>query len=109
MPETDYVQVSSAIDAQDGAAQLAKSAVRARLAACAQVVGPIESTYRWDGEVTDATEWLVLFKTTAERCEALIDHLRGSHPYDVPEIIATQVIGGNPAYLAWIGQETRPM
>jgi periplasmic divalent cation tolerance protein len=100
--------VSTTIDSPDAAAELARSAVEARTAACGQVVGPIDSVYRWEGKVESAQEWLVLFKTTAERVDALVEQIRGLHAYDVPEIISTPITGGNPAYLDWIAAETRP-
>jgi periplasmic divalent cation tolerance protein len=50
---------------------------------------------------------LVLFKTTADRSDNLVEHLRSRHSYDVPEIIVTPITGGNPAYLSWIREETR--
>ena len=76
-------------------------------AACGQVVGPINSVYWWEGKVDDATEWLVLFKTSADRSAALVEYVRSHHSYDVPEIIVTPILGGNPAYLAWVDDETR--
>jgi periplasmic divalent cation tolerance protein len=106
MPGADHHQVSTTTDSADAAASLARSAVAARLAACGQVVGPIRSIYRWAGKIDDAQEWLVVCKTTAARCDALVEHLRTHHTYDLPEIITTPVIGGNPAYLAWIDAET---
>jgi periplasmic divalent cation tolerance protein len=103
---TEYCQVSTTIDSPEAAAELARSAVEARTAACGQVVGPINSVYWWEGKVDSAQEWLVLFKTTAERADALVEHIRALHPYDVPEIISTPITGGNPAYLDWIAEET---
>lgn len=102
-----YQQVSTTVDTRSAAVELTGSAVRARLAACGQVVGPITSSYWWDGEVQSAEEWLVLFKTTEDRAKALVEHLRSTHPYDVPEVICTPITAGNPAYLTWIDQETR--
>ena len=107
MPEAEYCQVSTTTDSRAAAEDLTRSAVTARVAACGQVVGPMTSVYWWQGKIDDAAEWLVLFKTTAERSEALVEHLRAHHTYDVPEIIVTPVIGGNPAYLRWVGEETR--
>jgi periplasmic divalent cation tolerance protein len=86
---------------------LAGSAVAAGLAACAQVGGPITSTYRWRGAVETAQEHAVQFKTAADRVAALVEHLLAGHPYEVPEIVVTPVTGGNPAYLAWVREETR--
>lgn len=107
MDGTEYCQVSTAIDSPEAAGDLARSAVEARLAACGQVLGPMTSTYWWQGKLDEAQEWLVLFKTTADRSDALVAHLRSRHPYDVPEVICTPVSGGNPNYLAWVREETR--
>jgi periplasmic divalent cation tolerance protein len=106
MPQPEHVQVSTTTDSSEAAEALADSAVRARVAACGQVVGPIRSAYWWDGKIEHTQEWLVLFKTTADRSRALLDHIRANHAYDVPEIIVTPVVGGNPAYLAWVTAET---
>ena len=78
------------------------------VAACAQVLGPITSVYRWEGRVDDSTEWLVLFKTANDRVDALQAHILGNHSYAVPEVIRTPIVGGSPAYLAWLTAETRP-
>jgi periplasmic divalent cation tolerance protein len=105
MPEV--VIVSMTVDAREVAEALARSAVAERLAACAQVAGEIDSTYWWQGAVESAREWLVTFKTAADRYPALEEHLRAGHPYDVPEIVCTPVTAGNPAYLAWVEEQTR--
>jgi periplasmic divalent cation tolerance protein len=107
MAEAEHVQVSTATDSSAAAAALADSAVQARLAACGQVVGPIDSVYWWDGKVERAPEWLVLFKTAADRWPVLVEHIRANHTYDVPEVIVTPILGGNPAYLAWLTEQTR--
>lgn len=103
-----YVQVQTATDSLEAATKIARSSVEARLAACAQVVGPITSTYRWQGQVEVAEEWLVLIKTADEKLDDLVTHIRGEHSYDTPEIIATPIIGGNADYLAWITSTTTP-
>ncbi len=108
MPGAEYCQVSTTTGSRGAAAELARSAVQARVAACGQVVGPLTSVYRWQGRVDEATEWLVLFKTAADRSDALVEHVRSRHSYDVPEIIVTPVTGGDPGYLAWLRAETRP-
>jgi periplasmic divalent cation tolerance protein len=107
MAEVEHHQVSTTTDSLDAAAELTRTAVEARLAACGQVVGPITSTYWWDGKVEQAQEWLVLFKTAADRSAALAEHIRAHHSYDVPEVITIPIVGGNPAYLNWLHQETR--
>ena len=104
----DYLQVVTTTGSRDDAARLGRSAVEARLAACAQVVGPNGSTYWWNGTVEDAEEWLVLLKTTADHADALRDHIRERHSYETPEIVTLPIVSGNPAYLSWIAAETRP-
>ena len=96
-----YCQVVTTIDSRDAAQALASTAVRARLAACAQVGGPLDSTYWWEGAVTSAQEWQVVFKTTAQAYPALAEHLRAQHEYEIPEIVCVE-IAGDPAYLGWI-------
>lgn len=95
------------IDDRGAAEDLARGAVRARLAACGQVGGPITSVYWWEGDVEDAQEWTVVFKTTAERSEALVEHLKAAHSYEVPEILIAPITGGNGAYIDWVAEETR--
>lgn len=81
-------------------------AVERRLAACAQVSGPITSTYWWQGEVTTAEEWVCVLKTRATLLAALTDAVSEVHSYEVPEII-TWAFDGNAAYLSWIDEETQ--
>ncbi|GAA4229762.1 divalent-cation tolerance protein CutA [Actinomadura meridiana] len=103
-----YVQVTTTTDSRSEAAELARSAVAERLAACAQLVGPIASTYWWEGEIESAEEWLVLFKTSADRFDELASLITELHSYDTPEIIATPVVAGSMDYLTWITEQTEP-
>jgi periplasmic divalent cation tolerance protein len=88
--------------------ELAHDAVEARLAACAQVAGPIASTYWWDEGLERAEEWLIMLKLPADRFQELADFLAQRHSYDEPEIIATPIVTGSSAYLSWLEDETRP-
>ncbi len=90
----------------DRAEEIAESVVGARLAACASVVPGVRSVYRWQGAIHRDEEALLVIKTTEERLAALVEHIRGVHPYDVPEIIALPIDGGLPEYLRWIREET---
>ncbi|HKU62077.1 MAG TPA: divalent-cation tolerance protein CutA [Gemmatimonadales bacterium] len=99
---TGCVQVSTSVPDRSTADGIAGVAVTERLAACAHVDGPFQSTYRWQGAVETATEWSCRLKTTVERLPALIARIRELHPYDVPEIVAQDVADGDPAYLRWI-------
>jgi periplasmic divalent cation tolerance protein len=104
-----YLQVTTTTDSRQEAADLAKSAVAERLAACAQLVGPIASTYWWEGEIESAEEWIVVFKTTADRFDELASLITEGHSYDTPEIIATSVVAGSMDYLAWVAEQTEPV
>ena len=102
----EHVIVTSTTFSEAAARDLAVAAVDARLGACAQVVGPITSVYRWDGSVQTDQEWRVEIKTTAERVPALTARLRELHSYDLPEVVATPIVGGSAEYLAWLTGET---
>ncbi|MER5399553.1 divalent-cation tolerance protein CutA [Streptomyces sp. NBC_00386] len=100
--------VLTTTDAAEKAEALARGAVAARVAACAQISGPVTSVYRWEGAVETASEWRIQFKTTAARYPALEAYLLDAHDYDTPEIIATPVVAGSPDYLRWLEEETAP-
>ncbi len=101
-----YLQVMTTLESRTAADRLADALVRERLAACVQTVGPIRSTYWWEGAVQTAEEWLCLAKTAESRYPALEARIRELHSYDVPEITAVQFAVGSADYLGWIGTET---
>ncbi len=104
---TDLVQVTTTVDSAHAAAELAQSVVSARLAACAQVLGPISSVYWWQDALQHDHEHQIVFKTTLARYPALEAHLRAEHSYEEPEIVAVPIITGSAGYLAWIENETQ--
>ncbi|MFD5031290.1 divalent-cation tolerance protein CutA [Streptomyces sp. NPDC058220] len=106
MPLAACLTVLTTTDSADKAEELARGVIEARLAACAQISAPVTSVYRWQGAIETAEEWQILFKTTAACYEALEAHLKAAHDYDTPEIIATPVVRGSTAYLAWLTEET---
>ncbi|MFK0168032.1 divalent-cation tolerance protein CutA [Streptomyces sp. NPDC090306] len=106
VPEARWLTVLTTTGSVAGAEALARGAVEARLAACAQISGPVTSVYRWQGAVETAAEWQVLLKTTARRYADLEAHLRAAHDYDVPEIVATPIVRGSADYLRWLETET---
>ena len=92
----------------DSAFNLARELVRMRLAACANVLAPATSFYRWEGREEQATEHPVLIKTTRERYVELERAIRERHPYDLPEIICWPIENGLAAYLDWVEREAAP-
>ena len=89
----------------DSAFNLARTVVQLRLAACANVLSPATSFYRWEGREEQASEVPVLIKTTAERYSELEQAIKGLHPYSLPEIVAWPIDRGHPDYLAWVERE----
>jgi periplasmic divalent cation tolerance protein len=85
---------------------LAGHLVEARLAACANILAPCRSLYRWQGRIEDAEEVPLLVKTTAARYAALETAIRAHHPYELPEIVAVPLTHGLPEYLDWVATET---
>jgi periplasmic divalent cation tolerance protein len=102
---SDHVQVMTTAGSEEEAGRIASLLVERRLAACVQVVGPLVSRYRWQGEIEEAREWQCLAKTTRAAYEAVEAAIREAHSYDEPEIIATPIVAGSPGYLAWIADE----
>lgn len=103
---TSFVELTTSIDSADGARQLSDGAVAKRLAACAQITGPIISTYWWAGNLETVREWRITFKTSATNIGGLTEYVHQNHPYQVPEISQTTVSATNPAYANWVISET---
>lgn len=105
MPVSQCVQVQTAAGTRDEAAAIADALLSRRLAACVQIVGPIQSRYWWQGELESAEEWLCLAKTTTERADAVVAAVGEVHSYETPEIVVTAILGGSDAYLQWVAGE----
>lgn len=89
------------------ARRLARAALAARLIACANLVPKIESHYRWQGRLERSAEVLMVLKTTRQRV-AMLEKLVGElHPYDTPEFVVLQPVGGAAKYLAWLAGSCR--
>jgi periplasmic divalent cation tolerance protein len=81
---------------------VAAALVQERLAACVNRVSGLRSTYIWDARLQDEAEILLIIKTTVARLEALQSRLKSLHPYELPELLAIAVAGGNERYLDWV-------
>jgi len=98
--------VTTTVEQESQARDLARVLVEERLAACVHVFPGITSTYRWQGATHETAEWALHCKTAAGLTDRLVTRLRALHPYEVPEILVLPVSGGDPAYLAWIAEHT---
>ncbi len=97
-----YVTTTDAAEAE----HLSKAVVEERLAACANIIGPIKSVYRWKGEICEGSETAVVLKTSAEKKQALIERIGALHGYENPCIAALPIVGGSKSFLQWIAAET---
>ncbi len=102
---TDAIQVVTTASSRDEADRIARAVVEQRLAACAQISGPIESTYHWQGAIETSTEWRCTFKTLRSHYASVEAAIRQVHSYDEPEILATAVVAASAGYLDWLAAE----
>lgn len=87
--------------------KLANSIVKEKLAACVNIVTGIESVYQWQGEIQSDAEELLIIKTRQSLLEALTEHVKANHEYEVPEVISLPITGGSIPYLKWLKDSTR--
>ncbi|OGS36382.1 MAG: hypothetical protein A2293_16805 [Elusimicrobia bacterium RIFOXYB2_FULL_49_7] len=92
--------ITASNDAEAG--NIASSLVAEKLAACANIIRGVSSTYRWKGKIETADEVLIIAKSKTALVEKIIERVRQLHSYEVPEIIALPIESGNKAYLQWI-------
>ncbi len=97
----EFIQIITTIDSEEGAEAIAGRLVEAGLAACVQIVGPISSTYLWQGRVETAREWQCLIKTRRDWFPAVAEAVGKLHPYEVPEIVACDITAAG-LYLDWL-------
>ena len=101
---TDKRIILSTAGSEDEARRIAQALVERRLAACINIVGPIQSVYRWKGAVESAAEHLLIIKTTAAAFPRVRDAIRELHSYDLPECVMLSIEAGSEDYLNWIAE-----
>jgi periplasmic divalent cation tolerance protein len=105
--QNKYIVVFITAPSEEVGRDIAQALLEKKLAACVNIVAPINSLYVWQGETQDDQEILLIVKTRAGLFEGeLIPAVKAVHPYDVPEIIALPVLLGDQDYLDWIEAET---
>ena len=104
---SDILLVTTTLSSREEAERIGRTLVEERLAACAQIAGPVTSFYWWEGKVESASEYYCHLKTTPEQYSALEARLRALHSYAVPEIIAVPVDRGGADYAAWVADTVR--
>lgn len=100
------IKVITTTESEEDARHIAGYLVERRLAACAQISGPILSLYWWDGAIQSSEEWKCTITTMAENYKKIEHAIQNIHPYKVPQIIAIPVINALAAYESWVKEET---
>lgn len=104
---TDCLQIVTTTPSREVGLAIAQALVEQRLAACVQVGGPITSTYHWEGAIETGEEWLCVAKTERRLYAQVEAEIKRLHPYETPEILATEISQGSAKYLAWLASELR--
>ena len=104
---TDIILIRVNCPSQELAHKLADVAVRGELVACANIEGPVQSIYRWGGEIQRGEEFVLWLKTNHRNWEAVSELMTALHPDDTPAIIATPCLSANPRYEAWLEENIR--
>jgi periplasmic divalent cation tolerance protein len=102
---TDKIVVLSTCNSEEEASNIARQLVEKRLAACVQITPGIRSFFRWQDEIQDEPEFLLIIKSRRDLYGRLEAQLKKLHSYEVSEIVALQIVEGSMAYLNWIDRE----
>ena len=102
-----YIQVVTTTDTEKSAEKITATLIENRLAACVQIIGPINSIYWWKATVERAVEWLCIIKTRQDLYSSVESSIKAIHGYKVPEIIALPILKGYKDYLSWMEEELR--
>ena len=99
---TAIVSVYATFGSDEEARRIARAIVEERLAACANILGPCHSIYRWQGEIEEAGEVAAIFKTAADKADALIARISELHSYDVPAAVVWPIASASEPYAQWV-------
>ena len=87
---------------------IARALVEEGLSACVNIAPEVTSVFRWEGNLEREREALLIIKTQSEKMDQIVERIKGLHSYEVPEIIALPIIGGNEEYLNWVWRSMAP-
>jgi periplasmic divalent cation tolerance protein len=103
----EIVTVYAVFGSAEEAHRIARTLVDERFAACANILAPCRSVYRWRGAIEEAEEVPALFKTRVEQAEPLIARIAELHSYELPAAVAWPIADALPDYALWVDQESR--
>jgi periplasmic divalent cation tolerance protein len=101
------VELTTTVETEDQAQTLARALVEERLAACVQITGPIQSIYRWQGQICEGSEFRCTVKSKKELTPSLLTAITQQHPYETPEILVVDVADCAEDYAAWLVAQLR--
>lgn len=99
-----YIVILITVGTRHEGLRIARALVQEGLAACVNMVAGVDSVYRWRGKVEEGREWLLMAKTAEGMLEKVTARVKELHTYEVPEVIAVRIEGGNRDYLDWVGE-----
>lgn len=99
--------VLTSAGSEEEAKKIAQNLVESRLAACVNIIGKVESVYRWEDNVHAAEEWLLMIKTTSSNFETVKDAISKLHSYELPECISIAIASAEDGYLKWLKENTQ--
>ncbi len=102
----EYRIVLCTIDSIKNANELAHNLVKAKLAACVNIVSGVTSVYEWENAICEENEYLLIIKTKSDLYKKLETKIKEFHPYEVPEIVSLKIDNGSKSYLDWIEKNT---
>lgn len=108
MDNCRYIMVFITAADNEEARLIARVLLEQRKAACVNIVNGVSSSFRWQGQMNDETESLLLVKSTSELLNDIIEIVKEVHSYETPEIIALPIIGGSGEYLKWLEESISP-
>jgi periplasmic divalent cation tolerance protein len=97
-----YIIVLVTTASKQEAEKIAQHLLEAKLIACANIVGPVCSLFRWVDKMERAEEHLILMKSREDLFEKVVEAVKALHSYDVPEILALPIVGGSRDYVDWL-------
>ena len=107
MPSAKQVVIFITAKDNEQAQRIAKGLLKAKLIACANIVPGVQSLFWWEGKIDEASEILLVLKTSASKINKIIGKVKSLHSYDVPEIIALPIVAGNKDYLKWVNESVK--
>ena len=107
MKEANEVAILITVDTDEEAQRIARVLLEQRKAACVNIIPGVNSLFWWEGELGSAQESLLIVKTKSSVLDEVTRLVKEIHSYDVPEIIAMPIVGGNRDYLEWIDKEVK--